>query len=100
MADTAQSGFVSFDGHLAGEQDAAGRDRREKALVYATLPRLAQYLLVDPDRRHVEVGTRNGRFLSWESHGPGDVVDTAYGVVVIDDLYDAIDAEAFTPPVD
>jgi Uma2 family endonuclease len=79
-------------------ESTAGRDRREKAIVYATLPSLQRYLLLDPDRRHVEVGVRNGRFLSWTSYGPGDVIDTAYGVIVIDELYDAIDAEAFTPP--
>jgi Uma2 family endonuclease len=79
-------------------ESTAGRDRREKALVYATLPSLQHYLLVDPDRRHIEVGERVGRFLRWETYGPGDAIGTAYGVVVVDDLYDVIDAEAFTPP--
>jgi Uma2 family endonuclease len=79
-------------------ESTAGRDRREKAIVYATLPSLRQYLLVDPDRRNVEGGVRHGRFLSWASYGPGDVIDTTFGVIVVDELYDAIDAEALTPP--
>jgi Uma2 family endonuclease len=79
-------------------ESTAGRDRREKALVYSSLPSLQHYLLVDPDRRHIEVGERAGRFLSWETYGPGDAISTGYGVLVVDDLYDAIDDEALTPP--
>ncbi len=70
------------------------RDRREKAMAYATLPSLQQYVLVDPDRVRIEVAERTADGLRWSAHGPGDVVFTPYGDLVVDALYAAIDAVA------
>ena len=71
-----------------------GIDKREKASAYASLASLEQYLLVDPDRVHVEVATPTPEGLRWSAHGPGDVVFTAYGVLHLDEIYAAIDAVA------
>lgn len=70
------------------------RDRREKAMAYATLPSLRQYVLVDPDRVRIEVAERTADGLRWSAHGPGDVVFTAYGDLHVDALYASIDAVA------
>lgn len=94
-------------GHLHHETDAAlivevlspttgGIDRREKAMAYSTLPGLEQYLLIDPVERRIEVARFGPDGLRWEAFGSGDVVLTAYGDLVVDDLYDELDAEATT----
>ena len=63
-------------------------DRREKAAAYAASPTLHQYVLVDPDRRSIEVASaRDGR-LTWEAVGPGDVVSTPFGVLNVDAIHD------------
>ncbi len=72
------------------------RDRREKAMAYSTLPSLQQYLLVDPLYRQIEVAVLGPDGLRWQAHGSGDVVSTAYGLLVVDDFYDELDAEATT----
>lgn len=74
----------------------ADTDRREKAAAYASLAGLRQYLLVDPDRRRIEVAAPDAGELHWQAYGPGSVLVTAFGVVDVDALYDALDAAATT----
>jgi Uma2 family endonuclease len=71
-------------------------DRREKATAYASAPGLRQYLLVDPDRRRVEVASREDGELHWQAYGPGAVVVTDFGTLDLDALYDAVDGAATT----
>lgn len=75
-----------------------GVDRREKALAFAASPRLRRFVLVDPDRRRVEVAspTPDGS-LHWQAYGPGDVVPIEFADIDIDDFYDLVDATATTP---
>jgi len=70
----------------------AGRDRREKAVAYARLRSAEMYLLVDSVYRQIDVGVRVGDGWQWSTLGPGDALFTPYGNIVIDDLYDEIDA--------
>lgn len=74
----------------------ADTDRREKALAYAASPALRQLLLVDPDRRRIEVAQRSANELTWQAYGPGDVIVTDYGPIDIDAFYDQLDATATT----
>lgn len=71
-------------------------DRREKAQAYATSTSLRRYVLVDPDHRRIEVATPTVDRLTWSVLGPGDVLDTEYGVVDVDALYDDLDLTATT----
>jgi Uma2 family endonuclease len=71
-------------------------DRREKAQAYSTSTSLRQYILVDPDHRRIEVATPTGDVLAWAVIGPGDVLDTGYGIVDIDAFYDELDLTATT----
>ena len=71
-------------------------DRREKATAYATRPSLRGYLLVDPDRRRVELARPGPEGLQWRAQGPGFVVPTPFGGLDVDDLYDALDRSATT----
>jgi len=72
-------------------------DRREKASAYATLPGLSLYVLVDPERRRIEVAQRRSDGdLLWRVFGPEGVVPTRYGALDVDALYDALDATAIT----
>jgi Uma2 family endonuclease len=71
-------------------------DRREKAHAYAGLPSFEQLLLVDPDRRRVEVATLAQGGLRWEAYGAADVVTTRFGVLDVDALYDELDRVAST----
>lgn len=57
---------------------------------------LSAYVLVDPDRRRVEVARVGDGQLTWQAFGPGDVVTTAFGVLDVDALQDALDATATT----
>jgi Uma2 family endonuclease len=71
-------------------------DRREKAAAYAASPTLHRYVLVDPDRRNIEVASvRDGR-LTWEAVGSGGVVSTPFGVLDVDAIHDQLDASATT----
>lgn len=70
----------------------ANEDRKGKLRAYATCQSLDRYVLVDPVFRRFEV-YRAGR---WASFGPGDVVETGYGVISVDDFYNDLDAEATT----
>jgi Uma2 family endonuclease len=74
----------------------ADTDRREKAVAYAASPTLRHLLLVDPDRRRVEVAHPVEGELVWDVCGPGDVVVTAYGDIDVDAFYDQLDAVATT----
>ena len=71
-------------------------DRREKAQAYATSTSLRQYVLVDPDHRRIEIATPSADTLAWTVLGPGEVLDTGYGVIELDALYDALDLSATT----
>lgn len=77
---------------------SADVDRREKAVAYCELPELRQLLLVHPDIRRIEMADpAEGSIHRWAAFGPGDIVGTAYGDIVIDALYDAVDRTATTP---
>ena len=67
-------------------------DRRGKFRAYLTCRSLERYILVDPVFRRFEV-YRNEQ---WQSCGPGGVVETGYGVIVIDEFYDELDQDAAT----
>ncbi len=70
----------------------AAEDRKGKLRAYTTCPSLDRYILVDPTFRRIEV-YRAG---AWASFGSGGLVDTGFGVLEVDDLYDELDAEATT----
>lgn len=70
----------------------AAEDRKGKLRSYTTCQSLDRYVLVDPVFRRFEV-YRKGQ---WASFGHGDVVETGFGVVSIDDFYDELGAEATT----
>ncbi|MGH9123265.1 MAG: Uma2 family endonuclease [Acidimicrobiales bacterium] len=72
-------------------------DRREKAVAYASLPSVNQYLLVDPYYRRIDVGTRSQAGWQWVTFGPGSVVITPYGDIELDSLYDEVDAASSIP---
>ena len=74
----------------------ADTDRREKALAYAASPTLRHLLLVDPDKRRIEVAQRTGTDHTWKAYGPGDVVVTDYGPIDLDAFYDQLDSIATT----
>ena len=72
-------------------------DRREKAVAYAESSGLQQLLLVDPDRRRIELARpAGGRIREWLVYGAGDILVTPYGDVDVDALYDAVDRTATT----
>lgn len=70
-------------------------DRREKAVAYRSIPSLAMYLLVSPVFRRIERATRDasGEW-QWRAFGPGELLPTPFVDIVVDELYDAVDAEA------
>ena len=70
-------------------------DRRE-AQAYATGISLRQYVLVDPDHRRIEIAIPSADSLAWTVLGPGDVLDTGYGVIELDALYDQLDLSSTT----
>lgn len=70
----------------------AGEDRKGKLRAYATCESLDRHVLVDPVFRRFEVYRRD----QWESFGPGDVVETGYGVISVDEFYDELDTDATT----
>jgi Uma2 family endonuclease len=71
-------------------------DRREKAAAYGACPSLQCYVLVDPDRRRVEVATPVDGSLRWAVAGPGEVLGIGGADLDVDAFYDAIDAQATT----
>jgi Uma2 family endonuclease len=52
-------------------------DRREKLLAYRRLPSLAEYMLIDQERRWVEIYRRTDAGWSHDIYQPGDVIDIA-----------------------
>lgn len=70
-------------------------DRQEKALVYPTAASFQAYVLVDPERRRVEVGrpASAGGPLDWRVHTGGSVEAPD---VDLDALYDRLDEIALT----
>lgn len=74
-----------------------GVDRREKAPAFAASPRLRGFVLVDPDRRRIEVAVpASGGSLCWQAYGPGDIVPTGFADIDVDEFYDRLDATATT----
>ena len=72
-------------------------DRREKAESYARIESLQTYVLAHPLFRRLEIATRDeGGAWRWQAVGPGDLWCGPYGDIDIDELYDAIDADATT----
>lgn len=70
-------------------------DRREKAAMYRTIPTLDMYLLVNPVFRRIEQATRDeSGAWKWRPFGSGDVLFSPFGNIVIDELYDGVDAES------
>lgn len=75
----------------------AATDRREKAAAYAEAPSLRLLLLVDPDAPRIEAARPSGgRVTEWEVFGPGTVIDSGFGDVDLDALYDMLDGTATT----
>lgn len=67
-------------------------DRREKLFVYQTIPSLREYILVDPEKRCVEI-YRFGDAVRHETHVEGAFrLDCLDAEITLDDIY--IDAEA------
>lgn len=67
-------------------------DRREKLFAYQTIPSLREYLLVDPEKRSVEI-FRFGDSVRHETHTEGSFrLDCLDVEVALDDVY--VDAEA------
>lgn len=67
-------------------------DRREKLFAYQTIPSLREYLLVDPDKRCVEV-YRFGPTVRHETYTEGSFrLDCLEAEITLDEVY--IDAEA------
>lgn len=66
-----------------------GTDRREKAMVYATAPSFQRYLLLDPLRRQIEVGTLTERGMVWTTYLSGELVPDVE--LNVDTLYDQLD---------
>lgn len=74
-------------------------DRREKTLAYFTAPSLELLLLVSQYERRIEVARRGpDPFLQWDAVGPEGLVVTRFGVLGVEQLYDAVDRLA--PPPD
>jgi len=71
-------------------------DRRERTAAYSRLPSLGLYVLVDPQRRWLEVAQLRDGHATWQVFGPEGVVPTRYGVLGVDDLYDAVETAATT----
>ena len=68
-------------------------DRTEKAAAYSRAPSFQAYVLVDPERRRIEVGELYDGVLRWRVYGHGDV--PALGTTV-EQFYDQLDATAAT----
>jgi Uma2 family endonuclease len=69
-------------------------DRREKALAYAGAPSFERYLLVDPERRWIEVATPGPTGPQWRVYVSGQVIPEL--AIDVDVLYDALEATAVT----
>ena len=69
-------------------------DRREKALAYAATPSFERYLLVDPERRWIEVAAPGPKGLHWQVYVGGQVIRDLD--IDLDAFYDALEATALT----
>ena len=69
-------------------------DRREKALAYAAAPSFERYLLMDPERRWIEVATPGPKGPHWQVYVGGQVISELG--IDLDGLYDALEATALT----
>ena len=69
-------------------------DRREKTMAYTNAPSFERYVIVDPDKRRIEVATRGPGGVHWEMFGPGRVIFELD--LDVDALYDTLDATALT----
>ncbi len=67
-------------------------DRREKLQNYAMLPSIHTYVLAEPDLRRFQVVTWTEKTPVWTELGPGDLLNTPFGVVSLDAVYDVVDA--------
>ena len=67
-------------------------DRREKLFAYQTIPSLREYLLIDPDKRHIEI-YRFGHPVRHEIHTEGSFrLDCLDAELTVDEVY--MDVEA------
>jgi len=67
-------------------------DRREKLFAYQTIPSLREYLLIDPDKRHIEI-YRFGHPVRHEIHTEGGFrLDCLDAELTVDEVY--MDVEA------
>jgi Uma2 family endonuclease len=69
-------------------------DRREKAIAYAGIDTLAEYVIVEPVMRRIEVATRTGDGWAWRPLGPGDILFAHGTAIDVDTFYDLLDADA------
>jgi len=67
-------------------------DRREKAMAYTNAPSFERYVIVDPDKRRIEVATRAPDGVHWDLFGPGRMIFELD--LDVDALYDTLDATA------
>ena len=67
-------------------------DHREKLFAYQTIPTLREYVLIDPEKRHVEI-YRFGDPGQYEVHTQGSIrLDCLDAEITLDEIY--MDAEA------
>ena len=69
-------------------------DRREKTMAYTNAPSFERYVIVDPDKRRIEVATRGPSGVHWELFSHGRVIFELD--LDVDELYDTLDATALT----
>ena len=69
-------------------------DRREKTMAYINAPSFERYVIVEPERRRIEVATRGPAGVQWELYTAGHVVLALD--LDVDELYDTLDATALT----
>ena len=74
----------------------ASTDRREKSLAYSKAPSFEIYVILDPNKPVAEVARLVNGWLSWETYGPGSVVETSVGSLDLDELHGQLDQIATT----
>jgi hypothetical protein len=82
---------VTLDIALRAPSTAA-EDRRGKLRASLICESLQRDILVDPVFRRFEVYKAG----TWHSAGPGQVVETGYDPLAIDEFYDELDTDATT----
>jgi Uma2 family endonuclease len=73
-----------------GSPNTRSTDRREKVVAYGRIEEIRAYMLVDPVERRIEIVSWSYGEPVWEVMGPGEVVTTRYGDLVVDELYDEV----------